>query len=329
VTGARRSDRDIFVVKGAKSLEIGRKTAMKSVSPLCLASEHARLSPGLPGERAPAPASFRFGGRRRFAQVAVLSSTAILAMATVGAVAIVVLTLSSTSLRAGAEEPVSVLELFTSQGCAACPPADKLLGQFAQRKDIIALSLPVSYWDYLGWKDTLAQTAYSARQQVYSDGRGEQIYTPQLVVNGVVGVVGSDKKQIEQAISTSLRVIEGSRVSVDLIAADDAVTARVGAALTGAAYHSGSVWVAWLTRRAVVDVKSGENQGKRLRYYNVVRELKRTSAWNGEAGTFRLANESARKHGYDTCVVLVQAGDGGPILGAGMAPASADSAEND
>jgi hypothetical protein len=211
---------------------------------------------------------------------------------------------------------VTVLELFTSQGCSSCPPADKLLGQLAQRKDIVALSLPVEYWDYLGWKDTLARPGYTDRQRHYTDGWGEQVYTPELVVNGLVGVVGSDRRQIESAIAASLRVIDGSRVPVKLHTVGDEIVVNVGAAPGAASYRSGSVWVAWLTRRMAVDVKKGENKGRRLSYHNVVRELKRIGGWDGAATSFKAPRDSAMKAGYDLCVVIVQSDEGGPILGA-------------
>src|ERR687884_289212 len=89
--------------------------------------------------------------------------------------------------------PQAVVELFTSQGCSSCPPADAMLGELARRPDVIALSLPVDYWDYLGWKDTLAQPAFSARQRAYAGARGDrQVYTPQVIVNGATPCVGSD-----------------------------------------------------------------------------------------------------------------------------------------
>ena len=103
-----------------------------------------------------------------------------------------------------AAEPRAVVELFTSQGCSSCPPADKLAGELARDPSIIVISMPVDYWDYLGWKDTLASPSYSARQRAYSSMRGDRdVYTPQVVVNGSAQVLGSDKSAIERAISQS------------------------------------------------------------------------------------------------------------------------------
>ena len=117
------------------------------------------------------------------------------------ACAIVVACTTAPFSYAGAE-PRAVVELFTSQGCSSCPPADKLLSQFVSDPSLIPLSLPIDYWDYLGWKDTLADPRNSARQRAYSRVRGDrEVYTPQVVVNGSVHALGSDKEAIEAAIA--------------------------------------------------------------------------------------------------------------------------------
>ncbi len=103
-------------------------------------------------------------------------------------------------------EPRALLELFTSQGCSSCPPADKLLGDFANDPSLVALSVPIDYWDYLGWKDTLASPADTARQRAYAHMRGDrQVYTPQIVVNGGVHVLGSDRAAVERVITQTER----------------------------------------------------------------------------------------------------------------------------
>src|SRR6516165_825712 len=101
-------------------------------------------------------------------------------------------------------DPRAVVELFTSQGCSSCPPADRILGELAKDPSIIALSMPIDYWDYLGWKDTLADARFSARQQAYSRVRGDRdVYTPQAVINGSTHVLGSDREGIEEAIDST------------------------------------------------------------------------------------------------------------------------------
>src|SRR5215475_16003919 len=104
-------------------------------------------------------------------------------------------------IRPAHADPRAVVELFTSQGCSSCPPADKVIGELAKDPNVIALSMPIDYWDYLGWKDTLADSRFSARQKAYSRVRGDrEVYTPQAVVNGSVNVIGSDRSSIENAI---------------------------------------------------------------------------------------------------------------------------------
>src|SRR3954449_2539705 len=107
-------------------------------------------------------------------------------------------------IRPAHADPRAVVELFTSQGCSACPPADKILGELAKDPNVIALSMPIDYWDYLGWKDTLADSRFSARQKAYSHTRGDRdLYTPQMIVNGSVQVIGSDRAAIDGAIKTT------------------------------------------------------------------------------------------------------------------------------
>src|SRR5215475_9684275 len=105
---------------------------------------------------------------------------------------------------AASGDPRAVIELFTSQGCSSCPPADKLMGEFVADPSLVTISLPIDYWDYLGWKDTLADPRHTARQRAYSAVRGDrEVYTPQVVVNGSMHAIGSNKGAIEKAIAKS------------------------------------------------------------------------------------------------------------------------------
>src|SRR6202012_4721381 len=107
-------------------------------------------------------------------------------------------------IRPAHADPRAVVELFTSQGCSSCPPADKIIGELAKDPSIIALSMPIDYWDYLGWKDTLADSRFTARQKAYSKVRGDRaVYTPQAVINGETHVIGSDRESIETAIGAT------------------------------------------------------------------------------------------------------------------------------
>src|SRR5947208_16698475 len=116
----------------------------------------------------------------------------------------IILLCATTSYSSAQGEPRAVIELFTSQGCSSCPPADKLLGELTADPSLMAISAPIDYWDYLGWKDTLADPHNTARQKAYAHARGDgQVYTPQVVVNGTLHALGSDKAAIEVAIAAS------------------------------------------------------------------------------------------------------------------------------
>jgi hypothetical protein len=122
------------------------------------------------------------------------------------------------SASANAGEPRAVIELFTSQGCSSCPPADKLLGEISRDSSVIALTMPIDYWDYLGWKDTLASDKNSERQRAYAKARGDgAIYTPQVVVNGMIGVNGADPAAIEEAIKVTDEALRGGRADLCLV----------------------------------------------------------------------------------------------------------------
>src|SRR6202163_3151534 len=114
-------------------------------------------------------------------------------------------------------DPRAVVELFTSQGCSSCPAADRIMGELAKDPSIVALSMPIDYWDYLGWKDTLADARFSARQKAYSKMRGDrEVYTPQVVVNGSAHVIGSDRAGIESAIAKKADGVMSVPVSMTL-----------------------------------------------------------------------------------------------------------------
>lgn len=212
--------------------------------------------------------------------------------------------------------PLIVLELFTSQGCSSCPAADKLLRTFAERDDLIALSLSVDYWDHLGWKDTLASPKNTARQKAYAKALGTgNVYTPQLVIHGAAQAIGSHKADIESAIA-DLRNEKG-RTIIDVAATSDGkrVTVDIGAAPAGAAKLSATVWLAVVAPRVEVDIKRGENRGRKLVYHNVVRDISPVGMWSGKPMRIELPASVSSEPGA-RCAVLVQADDGGRILGA-------------
>ncbi|MBN9444044.1 thioredoxin family protein [Bosea sp. (in: a-proteobacteria)] len=223
--------------------------------------------------------------------------------------------------QAPARQPKALLELFTSQGCSSCPPADALVIELSKDPDLIALTLPVTYWDYLGWKDTLGKDSFAKRQKFYAKARGDgQVYTPQVVVNGTGHLVGSDKDEIEKTIQQLAP--SGFPVRVALREADgnlEIKLAPAGAATEGAA----GVWVLPTTHLASVPVTRGENQGKTLSYANVVRGMVRVGEWNGREATITAPLSATQAPEADGYVVIVQTEQPGkygmmpgPILGA-------------
>jgi hypothetical protein len=187
---------------------------------------------------------------------------------------------------AGAAEPRAVIELFTSQGCSSCPAADKLIAELSRDSTLVTLSLPVDYWDYLGWKDTLALHGHSNRERAYADARGDrEVYTPQVVVNGLVPVLGSDKAAIEHAIAQTRQSAAPLTLPVTLTVADGKVSVNVPAA-TGGEHGSAEVWLCPITGKAQVAIERGENRGHTLTYTNVVRRWVKLGVWTGKAETF-------------------------------------------
>lgn len=211
----------------------------------------------------------------------------------------------------------AVVELFTSQGCSSCPPADKLLGKLAQRDDVIALTFPVDYWDYLGWKDTLASPAFSARQRAYAKARRDgQVYTPQMVVDGAYHAVGSQAYAVKQTILKSLAATKHSRVPMKIWAEGDSIIITAGDAAPGMRVKPATVWLALVKDAETVKIERGENRGETITYYNVVRELTPVGQWNGKAVTIKLPKHHLMNRGSDSCTVLLQQDTAGPVIAA-------------
>lgn len=218
-------------------------------------------------------------------------------------------------------QPKAVIELYTSQGCSSCPAADALLKSYAQRPDVIALSLPVDYWDYLGWKDTLAKAKFTDRQRAYAKMRGDgRIYTPQVVVNGLKHVNGAHADEIDHAIAKTSDKLAGERVPVKLSTHDGKLTIETGAMPEGDKAKDGVVWLAVIQKEAQVPVRAGENRGRTLTYYNVVRELTSVGTWSGKPTTIKLDRQAVMKPETESCAVLLQSGATGPIVGAAYLP---------
>jgi hypothetical protein len=202
-----------------------------------------------------------------------------------------------------------VVELFTSQGCSSCPPADALLGELAQRSDVVALSFHVDYWDYIGWKDPFASPATTARQRQYAGALGlRMVYTPQMVVDGRVDVVGSHRREVEAAIETSAA---GSKLAVRI--QDDGQGGHRAVIPAGDGAEA-TIWLAILDSQQETKVGRGENGGRTLREFNIVREWRQIGTWNGSAVTLPL--DAVAGDDRDACAIIVQSGSVGRVLGA-------------
>ncbi len=218
-----------------------------------------------------------------------------------------------------AATPMTVIELFTSQGCSSCPTADALLESYADRPNVIALTLPVDYWDYLGWKDTLASPKFSARQRTYAKARGDgRVYTPQVVVNGLQHAVGSSAPDIDHAIAVTKAKIETTHVGVTVRSANDHLVIDLDAARDPAKLTEATIWLALISRKVEVVIKRGENHGRTVVYHNVVREWMPVGMWNGSAATIKLAHHAVKQSDAEGCAIIVQHGDAGPIIGAAL-----------
>lgn len=218
-------------------------------------------------------------------------------------------------------QPKTVLELYTSQGCSSCPAADALLKAYIDRPDVIALSLPVDYWDYLGWKDTLANAKFTQRQRAYAKMRGDgRIYTPQIIVNGIAHANGAHAKDIDHAIAKTAGKLAGDRIAVRISARNGKVIVETGAVAEGDKARDGIIWLALIQKEAKVQVRGGENHGRALTYYNVVRDLKPVGTWAGKPLTVTLERAAVMTPETQSCAVLLQSGQTGPIIGAAYLP---------
>ncbi|MEM6974480.1 MAG: DUF1223 domain-containing protein [Pseudomonadota bacterium] len=161
-----------------------------------------------------------------------------------------------------------LVELFTSQGCSSCPPADRILGDVAEQPGVVALSFHVDYWDYLGWRDTFADARFSHRQYAYRDSWGARVvYTPQMVVGGDLPVQGNRAVEVEDAITVAKRAQSGGRIDLK-------GGSMVMAELDGLP-NDAVIWMARYLQKAGVAIKRGENAGRTIEYHNVVQDFAR------------------------------------------------------
>lgn len=221
------------------------------------------------------------------------------------------------TLRCEAAGARAVVELFTSQGCSSCPPADKLLGELAKDPRIIALTLPIDYWDYLGWKDTLANPHHSARQRAYVHMLGvSNVYTPQVVIDGEAQAVGSDRRKIENLIKTTYGSNGAMEVPLTIMVEDGTLKIATNGR---AAVKGAEIWICGVSKQVHVKIGRGENHGNEFVYHNVVRRWLKVGNWNGEPATWSVPIENIAREGIDAAVAYLQEGTQsrpGAMLGA-------------
>ena len=200
-----------------------------------------------------------------------------------------------------------VIELFTSQGCSSCPPADAMLHDLAKRDDVIALALHVDYWDYIGWKDVFGRPENTLRQHGYAQAaHATTVYTPQMVIGGVEHVVGSRPMQVMDAVQAQMR--RGNAVAVTLTRSGTSLQINASTATRG----DYVVQLVRYTPEQTVAIRRGENAGRTLNYSNIVKSWDVIGRWDGRSA-LSLATTA---DGPDAVVVIVQQNGHGPIVGA-------------
>ncbi len=215
----------------------------------------------------------------------------------------------TTALTGGAATADTVIELYTSQGCSSCPPADEMLAELAQRSDVIPLALHVDYWDYLGWKDDLANPAFTQRQKAFAEAAGSAtVYTPQMVIGGVDHVIGSRPMQVMDQVQA--HNAKADPVEVTLTRSGNQL--QINATGRGTLPREAVVQVVRYAPAVTRDIRRGENAGRTITYVNTVTSWQVAGRWNPQ----RPLSMQAQISGAEPVVVIIQDGTSGPILGA-------------
>ncbi len=206
------------------------------------------------------------------------------------------------------DNPV-VVELYTSQGCSSCPPADLILHELADREDVIALALHVDYWDYIGWKDPFGNPVHAERQRAYARaGQRRTIYTPEMIVNGQTDIVGAKPMKLSEAIAANAQMAPKANVTLTRNGGNLEIAAEALTDLGGPA----TVHMLRYTPRATTEIQRGENRGRTLEYANIVEDWTVLGEWDGQSPL----EMTAAVTGDKPIVVIVQSAVAGPILAA-------------
>ncbi|HKW52117.1 MAG TPA: DUF1223 domain-containing protein [Stellaceae bacterium] len=220
--------------------------------------------------------------------------------------------IASSAAVARDDGPPVVVELFTSQGCSSCPPADNFLGELAQRSDVLALAFHVDYWNYIGWVDPFASKLATQRQRDYSQRLAlRYVYTPQMVINGAAEGVGAEPDTIIPLIEAAAADRAPRAVTTLARTEDGHLTVHIDA---GSSPEPALIWLVGFDREHTTSVLRGENEGRTLKEYQVVRSFREIGTWNGAAVDLDIAGNAASGDG--SVAVLVQLHGTGRIIGA-------------
>ncbi|MFS8147214.1 DUF1223 domain-containing protein [Rhizobium sp. BR 249] len=220
------------------------------------------------------------------------------------------------SLHAEDGTPKGVVELFTSQGCSSCPPADAAFRKLVNQGDVIALAYHVDYWNYLGWADTLSSKENTERQYGYARTMGRSnVYTPQAVVNGRSHLAGSDLNGINSKIETDSSEGNGLNIPISAAMRGDELEIKIGAGQGKA-----NVVMVYFDKEKTIDVEKGENSGKKISYLHSVTNVETVGMWDGKATSLTLPASVLQRPQLEGCAILLQSanadGDPAAILGA-------------
>lgn len=205
-----------------------------------------------------------------------------------------------------------LIELFTSQGCSSCPPADTLATQLAKDPNNLVVSFNVDYWDYLGWRDTLAKPEYSQRQYDYAKSRGDgSVYTPQMVFNGETHTVGSNSKDVQTHITLAAKKPRTVALRLDISSKDITIEIPEMKHMSGDAM----LWLMAIEANVKQKIERGENAGSAVTYANVVRNLVPAAKWNGEAYQGSWMRNAVLPRDCTICIAVLQQNNVGPVLG--------------
>ncbi len=209
-----------------------------------------------------------------------------------------------------AYQPSSVVELYTSQGCSSCPPADKLLGELVEDKEVLGLTFSVTYWDYIGWKDTFGNKDHDVRQAKYKREFGSRyVYTPQMVVGGENHKVGSDRSGVKSLIASFAGHAQELPLTWSFNNDSLQVTLPEGEG-------EATIWLVDIDKKGEVAIGRGENSGETITYHNVVRKIRSIGEWDGSSQTVNLDLAEMREMGRDGCALIIQKAGHGPIIAA-------------